>query len=100
MTWMNAVITHVWQSTLFAAVVALLTLALRKNQAHWRCRLWVAASIKFLIPFSVLARLGSQLGRAPRLAWAGVTLFAEDIDIAIMPRMAHRIAMKTSLPDP
>jgi hypothetical protein len=27
---------HLWQSTLFAAVVALLTLALRKNRAHVR----------------------------------------------------------------
>ena len=54
---------HLWQSTLFAVAAAALTLILRKNQARARYWLWMAASIKFLIPFSWLVAIGS------RLAW-------------------------------
>ena len=43
---------HLWQSTLFAVIAWLLTLALRKNRAAMRYWIWLAASIKFLIPFS------------------------------------------------
>ena len=32
---------HLWQSTLFAIVVGLLTLLLRKNYARVRYRLWL-----------------------------------------------------------
>src|ERR1035441_1393312 len=53
---------HLWQSTLCAAAVWLLTLALKKNQAAVRYWLWLAASVKFLIPFSLLVRMGSQFG--------------------------------------
>src|SRR6185437_4423680 len=49
-----------WQSTLFAAAAGLLTLALRKNSARVRYSLWLAASLKFLIPFSLLVAIGSQ----------------------------------------
>ena len=45
---------HLWQSTLFAAVAGLLTLLLRKNHAGARYWLWMAASMKFLLPFSLL----------------------------------------------
>jgi bla regulator protein BlaR1 len=54
---------HLWQSTLFTAAAGLLTLALRKNSSQIRCYLWLAASIKFLIPFSLLAMAGSNFGR-------------------------------------
>jgi len=50
---------HLWQSTLFAAAVWLLTLALRQSRAAVRCALWLVASVKFLIPFSLLVRTGS-----------------------------------------
>jgi hypothetical protein len=52
---------HLWQSTLFAIVAGLLTLILRKNQARTRYWLWLAASVKFLIPFSLLVGVGSHL---------------------------------------
>jgi bla regulator protein BlaR1 len=51
---------HLWQSTLFAGLAALLTLALRKNRAQMRYWLWLAASVKFLIPFSLLVSIGGQ----------------------------------------
>jgi beta-lactamase regulating signal transducer with metallopeptidase domain len=58
---------HLWQSTIFAAGVGLFTLALRKNRARVRHGLWVAASIKFLIPLAVLIELGDRIPwhRAP-----------------------------------
>jgi len=52
---------HLWQSTLFAVAAGLLTLILRKNHARARYWLWLAASMKFLIPFSLLVNLGSLL---------------------------------------
>ena len=56
---------HVWQSTVFAAVVALAALALRKYSARARFCLWTFASLKFLVPFAFLAAIGSHLpGRA------------------------------------
>ncbi len=53
---------HLWQSTLFAAVVGLLTLAFRNNRAQVRNGLWLAASVKFLIPFAALVAIGSRFG--------------------------------------
>lgn len=53
---------HLWQSTLFVAVVALLTLLLRRNQARVRHGLWLTASVTFLIPFAALIAIGRQLG--------------------------------------
>src|SRR3954469_3351971 len=41
---------HVWQSTLFAGAVALLTLAFRRHRADVRFALWLVASVKFLVP--------------------------------------------------
>jgi len=60
---LQAVANHLWQSTVFAAVAGLMTLALRKNRAATRYWLWFAASVKFLIPFSVLALVASHFGR-------------------------------------
>ena len=57
-----AVFDHLWQSTLFTLVVALLVLTMRNNQASARFGLWLAASLKLLIPFSVLIAAGKQLG--------------------------------------
>ena len=63
---------HLWQSTLFASAIALLTLALRNNRAQVRYWLWLAASLKFLIPFSLLVGLGSHLA-SPRATAAPKT---------------------------
>jgi bla regulator protein BlaR1 len=56
---------HLWQSTLFAIAAALLAFALRRNRAGVRHALWVTASIKFFLPFSLLIGLGSALASAP-----------------------------------
>ena len=52
---------HLWQSTMFAATAGLLTFLLRKNHARARYWLWLTASVKFLVPFSLLVNLGSLL---------------------------------------
>ncbi len=52
---------HLWQSTLFAVAAGLLVLFLRKYHAWARYGVWLAASLKFLIPFSLLAGIGSHL---------------------------------------
>ncbi len=59
---MRAVIDHLWQSTLFCAVIWLITLALRESAAALRHRLWMLASLKFLVPFSALYFIGAVAG--------------------------------------
>ncbi len=56
-----ALANHLWQSTACAAAAWLLTLLLRKNSARVRYGLWLAASVKFLLPFSPLVALGGLL---------------------------------------
>jgi bla regulator protein blaR1 len=64
---------HLWQSTVVALVAALLTMALRKNHARARYWIWLAASLKFLVPFSWFVVLGNHLSwRSP----AGTTTTA------------------------
>jgi bla regulator protein BlaR1 len=53
---------HLWQSTVCVAVAWLLTLAMGKNRAAVRYWIWLAASVKFLMPFSLLSGIGGQLG--------------------------------------
>lgn len=60
-----AIINHLWQSTLFGVVAALLTLAFRRNRAAVRYGLWFAASVKFLLPFSLLMGLGRYVVWTP-----------------------------------
>ena len=65
---LGAIGDHLWQSTLVAAGAALLTLFLRNNRAQVRHAVWLAASIKFLIPFAALIAAGRRLGIAPPAA--------------------------------
>ena len=56
---------HLWQSTIFAAVAALLTLALRRHRADVRYWVWFAASVKFLVPFTLLIAAGALVPWRP-----------------------------------
>jgi beta-lactamase regulating signal transducer with metallopeptidase domain len=49
---------HVWQSTWFALAAALLVLFFRHNSAAIRFNIWLAASLKFLIPLPVFVLVG------------------------------------------
>src|ERR1700677_4776781 len=62
-----AVANHLWQSSVFAVAAWLTALQLRRNGAHVRHGIWLAASVKFLIPFSLLIDLGGLL-RTPQHA--------------------------------
>ena len=61
MIWKTEILNHLWQSTAFAAAIALVTLALRRNSPRVRYWLWFAASMKFLLPFSLLVSTGSRM---------------------------------------
>src|SRR5262245_56907147 len=60
LTLLSAVANHLWQSTVFAIAASLLAVVLKKNQAQTRYWIWLAASFKFLIPFSLLINIGSH----------------------------------------
>ena len=67
---------HLWQSTLFAVAAGLLTLMCRRNHAGVRYWLWFCASVKFLIPFTLLIALSDRLewaSKAPQLAAPAVS---------------------------
>jgi bla regulator protein BlaR1 len=64
----SAVGNHLWQSTAFAFVVWLMTLALRQNRARMRYGLWTAASLKFLLPFSLLLGIGNLIPDARKIS--------------------------------
>jgi len=79
---------HLWQSTVFAVAAGLLTLALRKNHARARYWLWLAASLKFLVPFSWLVALGN------RLSWSrGV---AADAGLYVMQEISQPFTQPSS----
>ena len=56
---------HLWQSTAFAAALALVALEFRRNRAEVRYWLWWTASLKFLLPFSIVIAAASHIDTAP-----------------------------------
>jgi TonB family protein len=57
---------HLWQSTLCGGIAAWLALLLRHAPARWRHGVWLAASIKFLLPLALLTALGTSIGHWAR----------------------------------
>jgi len=55
------ILNHLWQSSLFAVAIWALTLLFCNNGASVRHGLWLAASMKFLLPFSLLATIGGMV---------------------------------------
>jgi len=53
------IINHLWQSSCFALLAGVLALLLRRNPAKVRYGVWLAASVKFLVPLVLLVNLGS-----------------------------------------
>lgn len=98
---------HLWQSTLFATVAGLLTLSLRNNHARTRYWLWMAASVKFLLPFAAIVAVGGSFGPslAPRVSLPRIPAVAEQIaqpftlaDRAIVVPVAGAPGMCNPLP--
>jgi bla regulator protein blaR1 len=73
MTSLSVVADHLWQSTVFAAIVWALTSAFKRHHARVRYWMWMAASVKFLVPFAALVAVGGWL------AWASPTDVRPDV---------------------
>lgn len=59
---MTALANHLWQSTMVLVVIWALARALRHHRAAARHALWLAATVKFLLPFDALFGFGRQFG--------------------------------------
>jgi len=80
---------HLWQSTLFAAAAWLLVSSLlRKNRPQVRYAVWLAASIKFLVPFAALNAIGN------RMAW----LRPRGASQANLPYVLDQVSQRLSIP--
>jgi uncharacterized protein (TIGR03435 family) len=62
--WTTALANHLWQSTVVTGIAWLLSLCLRNNHARMRYWVWMIASVKYLIPFSLLITAGEWLRSA------------------------------------
>ena len=75
--WIAALVNHLWQSTVVIWIVSALALRLRKNHTHACYWILMAASIKFLPPFSLLSTSvgsgGDVCGRSRGAAFAELT---------------------------
>src|SRR5580692_8060440 len=93
---------HLWQSTVFAAAAGLLTLVFRRNHPQARYAIWLAASLKFFIPFSLLVSAGSHLQWShsvtppPRLSIA-MEEISRPFDTPV-PRRASPVVVDVSRP--
>jgi bla regulator protein BlaR1 len=94
----SALLDHLWQSTLFCGAVWLLTLTLRGNGAAVRHGLWVAAALKFLIPFSALFCAGAVFSFATPTD-AGPPMLGVGMDVAA-PVMSPAISLREAAWDP
>jgi uncharacterized protein (TIGR03435 family) len=86
---MQTLANHLLQSTLFAAAAGILTLFLRNNHARTRYWIWLVASMKFLIPFSLFIEIGH------RISWSGAPRI-------VQPRLAfvmNEISQPFAAPD-
>jgi beta-lactamase regulating signal transducer with metallopeptidase domain len=83
---------HLLESTLFAMLMGLLTLCYANNRAAVRYGLWFAASIKFLIPFSLIAAAGENL------RWKAAPAVKLDLSWAV-PAAAPELSLPTILTD-
>ncbi|HLW77896.1 MAG TPA: M56 family metallopeptidase, partial [Bryobacteraceae bacterium] len=84
---------HLWQSTVFAVAAWLVARALKENRARVRHAVWMTASVKFLVPFSVLVMLGS------RIEWRRETVVAAPANYAVvMDQVSAPFATLTPLP--
>jgi bla regulator protein BlaR1 len=91
----SALMNHLWQSTVCVLLVWLAGVALRNNGARVRCWLWAGASLKFLVPFSVLVSLGErfQWGAAPAAVQPAVSFVMKEVlaparEVIVMPASA------------
>jgi beta-lactamase regulating signal transducer with metallopeptidase domain len=98
------VLNHLWQSTVVAAVIALVTLVFRRDRAQIRHALWLAASLKLLVPFAALRWIGLQLPAPPWPSPAdavpiGVQVIASPFSRMELTAFPHAIETAAVVPD-
>jgi beta-lactamase regulating signal transducer with metallopeptidase domain len=91
---------HLWQSTLFTGIAGLLTLALGNNRARVRHWVWLVASWKFLIPFSVLISFGGQIHwrTAPQTTQSSLSLVMDEVSQPFTVPVASPLPMSAPPP--
>src|SRR5262245_31176585 len=80
---------HLWQSTVFVLVAGGLALALNRNRAQVRYWLWLASSLKFVVPFAALAAAAASVN------WPG---FAQSRHLAAAALPMTRLVGTVSQP--
>ena len=81
---------HLWQSTVFALAVAVVTIAFRRHQARVRFALWLCASAKFCVPFTLLIAAGGWV------TWpAGAPAMPRSVSTAVMQASAPFVLIAT-----
>jgi bla regulator protein BlaR1 len=83
---MELLVTHLWQSTLVAGGLGLLICMLRANRAEVRYWIWLAASMKFLVPFAALVWIGNHIG------WSGPNSLSQSDVVAAVQFVAQPFA--------
>src|SRR3974390_1079466 len=91
---LSPLVNHLWQSTLCVAMVWLLTLTLRRNRASARYWLWMAASVKFLVPLSLLVSAGNQLG------WHAAPVLGQPRVAFVIEELSRPLSISAPLPRP
>jgi bla regulator protein blaR1 len=82
---------HLLESTVFALLVSLLTLCLRKRGAAARHALWCIAAVKFVLPMALFSVLGATLHNvfpSERLP----IVVSESLSGLLVPQMTHQPA--------
>ncbi len=87
---------HLWQSTVFAMAAGLLTLTLTRHRAQLHYALWLAASVKFLVPFGALVALGRHVGWPASIRVQPDMTLVLDVMSQPFSRPALRVAAATS----
>lgn len=99
----TTIVAHLLQSTLFAMLIALFVHAFRASAARVRYWLWLAASVKFLVPLSWLALLVQiAFWFHPLVWWIGRKLLQEReraCDEAVLDAGHDRVAYATAIVD-
>jgi len=75
---------HLWQTTMFAIAAAIVAFAFRKSRAQVRFWVWLAASLKFFVPFSLLIDLGKKLWESATAGQPVVTVAEQGISATMV----------------
>jgi bla regulator protein BlaR1 len=100
LTYLSPLANHLWQSTLFAAIAGMLTLLLRTNRARARHWVWLAASWKFLVPFSVLISVGGHMHSrtAPQATQSNLSVAIDEVSQPFTAPTASLVPMTAAPP--